>query len=66
MLEFGADASEDFVSLETNLPWKISKAVDWVTVDPSEGEAGSRKIKFSVSKNNLLVARQGILTSELE
>ena len=62
MLEFGADASEDFVSMETNLPWKISKAVDWVTVDPSEGEAGSRKIKFSVSRNNLLVARQGILT----
>ena len=62
MVEFSADAFEEFVSLETNLPWKISKAVDWVTVDPSEGEAGSRKIKISVSKNNLLVSRQGILT----
>ena len=59
---FGADASEEYVTLETNLSWKVSKSESWISIDPSEGEAGTRKIKISATKNNLTSERSGSLT----
>lgn len=59
---FGADASEEYVTLETNLSWKVSKSESWVSIDPSEGDAGTRKVKISATKNNLTSERSGTLT----
>lgn len=59
---FGADASEEYVTLETNLSWKVSKSESWISIDPSEGDAGTRKIKISATKNNLTSDRSGSLT----
>lgn len=59
---FGADASEEYVTLETNLSWKVSKSESWVSIDPSEGDAGTRKVRVSATKNNLTSERSGTLT----
>lgn len=62
VVTFGADASEEYVTLETNLSWKVSKSESWISIDPSEGDAGTRKIKISATKNNLTSERSGSLT----
>lgn len=61
-IAFVADASEEYVTLETNLSWKVSKSESWVSIDPSEGDAGTRKVKISATKNNLTSERSGSLT----
>lgn len=61
-LEFEADASELFISLESNAGWVGETDAEWLTVEPKSGNAGSRKIKISVSQNALSKSRAAIVS----
>ena len=61
-LEFEADASELFISLESNADWVGETDAEWLTVEPKSGNAGSRKIKISVSQNALSKSRAAIVS----
>lgn len=61
-LEFEADASELFISLESNADWVGETDAEWLTVEPRSGNAGSRKIKISVSQNALSKSRAAIVS----
>ncbi len=50
-IEFSPEASEMYVSLESNVDWTASTDASWITFDPASEKAGSRKVKVSVEEN---------------
>lgn len=50
-IAFDTNAGNSILAIKTNTAWTISSADSWCTVSPSSGEAGTKQITVTVSKN---------------
>ena len=54
------DASSFEVTLHSNLPWRISSSVSWISVTPGHG-LGDEVLTVKVAKNRTVEERSGYL-----
>lgn len=61
-VSYVANGGENAVSVVAKGAWTATPSADWITVSPASGEAGTVSVKVTAAKNEVLEAREGVVT----
>lgn len=61
-ITFDTNAGTTTLAFKTNTAWTLSSSETWCTLSPTSGEAGTKQIKVTVTRNNSEAARTATLT----
>lgn len=61
-LKSTAAGGEQTITFTTTAAWELKSSADWVSVDPSKGEAGEVSVKVTIAANETYEDREATLT----
>lgn len=61
-VSYVANGGENAVSVVAKGAWTATPSADWITVSPASGEAGTVSVKVTAAVNEVLEAREGVVT----